>query len=188
MLGDSLRYLEDYLHVKGIFRKSPAVSRLRQLEVSLSSGKTLEELQPPPHDVAGLVKSFLRSLPDALFSEQIVSILIQCPSLLDNEIRGIRLACTLLSPATLQCLQALLSLLALVAQHHADNKMNENSLAVVIAPTLFYNRNSLKKPMKEKATTQNIIRVRTCIVLYYSLGLYCMLYIVLGDRNDVTQH
>ncbi|KAI6653698.1 Rho GTPase-activating protein 17-like [Oopsacas minuta] len=159
LLAESFCYLEDYLHVKGIFRKSPAVSRLRELEISLASGKNLSELRPPPHDVAGLVKSFLRSLPDPLFSEQIVSILIQCPSLMANELSGILLACTLLSPASLHCLQALLAMLALVAEHHSDNKMNENSLAVVIAPTLFYNRNSLKKPSKERATTQNIIHV-----------------------------
>ena len=127
--------------------------------MSLSSGKSLGELQPPPHDVAGLVKSFLRSLPDPLFSEQMVSILTQCPSLLGNELRGILLACTLLSPASLHCLQAVLALLAMVAENYSENKMNKNSLAVVIAPTLFYNKNSLKKPLKERAITDNIIRV-----------------------------
>ena len=35
LLGESLHYLEDCLHVKGLFRKSPAVSRLRELEVML---------------------------------------------------------------------------------------------------------------------------------------------------------
>ncbi|CAN8032272.1 unnamed protein product [Ixodes persulcatus] len=69
-----LRYLEDFgLNTVGIFRVSSSKRRVRQLREEFDSGREvhLDQERQQPHDVAQLLKEYLRDLPQPLLTRDL---------------------------------------------------------------------------------------------------------------------
>lgn len=82
ILNVCMKYLETYgLNTLGIFRVSSSKKRVRQLREDFDCGKesNLEEGHCP-HDVATLIKEYLRDLPDPLLCRELYQAFVQTQS------------------------------------------------------------------------------------------------------------
>lgn len=131
--ADSVSYLEDYVSTEGLFRKSGSVARQREIRSTIEEGGEFPENRP--HDVAALLKSFLRQLPEPLMTRRFGQVFVECESCTSPDL--VLTACLLLPLEHLQCLQVLMRFLKKVATESSVNKMDTTSLAVVLTPNLF---------------------------------------------------
>ena len=150
------------LRTEGVFRKSGSHLRMRQLREQWETGLLSDfigrergvltghyrfstELHRT-HDIAGLLKEFLRELPQPLLTRELLPLFIyvsRCPSkCVPSALRS--LVC-LLPDRNRILLQLLLLLSRLVLRHSIDNKMDAHSLATVLAPGILPNLTNQKE-------------------------------------------
>lgn len=82
ILTACFRHIEQHgLHTLGIFRVSTSKKRIRQLREDFDCGKetSLDDDQCP-HDVATLLKEYLRDLPDPLLCRDLYQAFVQTQS------------------------------------------------------------------------------------------------------------
>ncbi|KAL4720953.1 hypothetical protein ACJJTC_012415, partial [Scirpophaga incertulas] len=127
-----------------------------------------------PHDVATLLKEFLRDLPDPLLCRDLYTTFLSTQRVRSRRLQweALRLAVALLPAAHRDTLHALLSFLAALAAHaHAGvadprapaNKMDAANLATIFAPNILH-RNKPNEPasteqLSERADVINVVRV-----------------------------
>ncbi|XP_037345162.2 rho GTPase-activating protein 6-like isoform X1 [Pungitius pungitius] len=146
------RHLEKYgLQTVGIFRVGSSKKRARQLRKDFDRGWEvhLDEDQSV-HDVAALLKEFLRDMPDPLLTRELYTAFINTMLLEDSDQdSAIQLLIFLLPPCNSDTLQRLLCLLSTVAAHADDtftkdgeritgNKMTSLNLATIFGPNLLH--------------------------------------------------
>ncbi|CAH1159539.1 unnamed protein product [Phaedon cochleariae] len=153
ILTECFRHLEQHgLHTLGIFRVSTSKKRIRQLREDFDCGKetTLEEDQSP-HDVATLLKEYLRDLPDPLLCRDLYQAFVQTQRIRNRRLQfeALQHLVQLLPPVNRDTLHALMSFLSLVARNANDvkdeagedilgNKMDSTNLATVFAPNILH--------------------------------------------------
>ncbi|KAL1427158.1 hypothetical protein MTO96_017666 [Rhipicephalus appendiculatus] len=144
-----LRYLENYgLNTVGIFRVSGSKRRVRQLREEFDSGREvhLDQERPQPHDVAQLLKEYLRDLPQPLLTRDLYQ-----PFLYTQRVHT---------------LWALLKFLNTVAENSVDkksstgqplpgNKMDAHNLATMLGPNIL---RFSKTSEKDKFIVENLER------------------------------
>ncbi|XP_030642437.1 rho GTPase-activating protein 6 [Chanos chanos] len=146
------------LQTVGIFRVGSSKKRVRQLreEFDLGEEVVLDEKQSV-HDVAALLKEFLRDMPDPLLTRELYSAFINCLSLDPAEQHStLHLLISLLPPCNSDTLHCLLEFLSTVAAHAEDtydkdgheipgNKMTSLNLATIFGPNLLHKQKSSDK-------------------------------------------
>ncbi|VEN64394.1 unnamed protein product [Callosobruchus maculatus] len=153
IMSECFRYLEkNGLHTLGIFRVSTSRKRIRQLRENFDCGKetSLEDDQCP-HDVATLLKEYLRDLPDPLLCRDLYHAFVHTQRIRNRRLQfeALQYLVQLLPPANRDTLYALLCFLANVAKNSDDtkdeegnpvsgNKMDSNNLATVFAPNILH--------------------------------------------------
>lgn len=166
-----LRYLENYgLNTVGIFRVSGSKRRVRQLREEFDSGREvhLDQERPQPHDVAQLLKEYLRDLPQPLLTRDLYQ-----PFLYTQRIRErskqldiLRQLVRLLPTHSRDTLWALLKFLNTVAENSVDkksptgqplpgNKMDAHNLATMLGPNIL---RFSKTSEKDKFIVENLER------------------------------
>jgi ABC-type uncharacterized transport system permease subunit len=98
-----------------------------------------------PHAVAALLKSFIRQLPEPLFTFDLYEAFIQTQLAMGNTM-PVWLSLTQKLIGTLpavnqRVIKVLFSLLVEIASHSNVNLMTPSNLAIVIAPNVFKSRN-----------------------------------------------
>ncbi|XP_030761287.1 uncharacterized protein LOC115886333 isoform X2 [Sitophilus oryzae] len=188
IISECIRHLEQNgLHTNGIFRVSASKKRLRQLREDFDCGKevSIEESQCP-HDVASLLKEYLRDLPDPLLCRDLYHAFIQTQRIRNRRLQfeALQHLIQLLPPTNRDTLYALLSFLANVSKYCNDtknalgeelpgNKMDTNNLATVFAPNILHCIKPGGKDMSDRSEDRiDIINVvRTLIDHYKQLFL-----------------
>lgn len=99
------------------------------LEAGLSLGKSHHVI-----DVANLVKSFFRELPDPLIPSSLQETLLRSLLIGENHIKAILLTCLLLPPLTINTLAFFMQFLHTVSQSSHLNKMSIENLAIIFTP------------------------------------------------------
>eukprot|EP00731_Ephydatia_muelleri_P022205 Em0014g796a len=99
---------------------------------SLESGGSL--LEANPHDVAGLLKQYIRELPEPLTTRLLSPTFERCQHLSNSCDYYTLLACLLLPEENIRMLKVLMGLLAMVADDYKHSLMSCASLAIVMAP------------------------------------------------------
>nr|XP_055071290.1 rho GTPase-activating protein 6 [Misgurnus anguillicaudatus] len=159
VLDSCCQHLEKYgLQTVGIFRVGSSKKRVRQLREEFDEGAdVLLDQQHSVHDVAALLKEFLRDLPDPLLTRELYSSFISCASLNRTERHAaMQLLICLLPACNSDTLQCLLHFLSKVTDHAEDsrdsdghevigNKMTSLNLATIFGPNLLH-----KQKMSEK--------------------------------------
>uniref|UniRef100_A0AAY4AF23 Rho-GAP domain-containing protein n=1 Tax=Denticeps clupeoides TaxID=299321 RepID=A0AAY4AF23_9TELE len=144
------RHIETYgLHTVGIFRVGSSKKRVRQLRDDFDSGlDVVLDDEHSVHDIAALLKEFLRDMPDPLLPRE-----LYCAFLHANRLRGadqlnyLQHLLYLLPPCNCDTLLRLLTLLHTVQEHSHDtagpqqqeipgNKMTAQNVAVIFGPNL----------------------------------------------------
>lgn len=103
-----------------------------------------------PHEVACLLKTFLRQLPESLFTQDCLDLFAQVGdmTIFDDQIWALNLLIIQLPDVNYQTLRLLLRFLKDVVDHQAHNRMTVNNVATVMGPNLF-------PPRISKASTKS---------------------------------
>ncbi|KAB0800109.1 hypothetical protein PPYR_07989 [Photinus pyralis] len=180
ILTECVRHLEaNGLQTVGIFRVSPSKKRVRQLREDFDCGKesTIGNDQCP-HDVATLLKEFLRDLPDPLLCRDLYHAFVKTQRVRNRalQIEALQRLVQLLPIShsdTLCTLLTFLTNVARTAEPRTDaageilggNKMDSNNLATVFAPNILHcNKQGAKESTERPEDHIDVINVvRTLI-------------------------
>eukprot|EP00042_Codosiga_hollandica_P041624 m.373683 g.373683 ORF g.373683 m.373683 type:complete len:703 (+) comp56154_c0_seq2:141-2249(+) len=142
LVSVTAKYLQEHgLRTIGIFRVSGSMKRVRSLIEAFDSGITPDLTQAQPVDVAGVLKYFLRELPEPLIISPLFSSFLDVAHIekAADKLLSLRLLTLLLPSINRSILEVLLSLLSSVAKLSEEpnsSKMNSHNLARVMAPNL----------------------------------------------------
>ncbi|XP_077584145.1 rho GTPase-activating protein 6 [Stigmatopora nigra] len=156
------QHLENHaLQTVGIFRVGSSKKRVRQMREELDQGWDLQlDQNHSVHDVAALLKEFLRDMPDPLLTRELYAAFVNSTLLERGEQqKAIQLLMFLLPPCHCDTLHRLLCSLSAVAARAEDmldddghkkpgNKMTSLNLATILGPNLLHKQ---KNPEKEFA-------------------------------------
>ncbi|XP_069125639.1 LOW QUALITY PROTEIN: protein FAM13A-like [Argopecten irradians] len=127
---------------EGIFRINGSARVVEKLRASFDSqGNADLEDDNDIMAIAGLLKLFLRELPDAVIpsslTKQFVSIQEACMNDTSSCIYKLKMAVLNLPKENYNLLKYIMSFLVVVASHEKQNKMSPMALAIVFGPNLF---------------------------------------------------
>lgn len=128
--------------VEGIFRISPMAESLRTYKTIVDRGTELPDY-PDAHVAAGLLKQYLRDLPDPLLTHALFSDFLSASKINLEEPMPVRIAAMKkvvdrLPECSYRTLGVLLRLLHRLSWHEVKTKMGATNLAVVVAPNILY--------------------------------------------------
>ncbi|KAJ8308536.1 hypothetical protein KUTeg_013410 [Tegillarca granosa] len=137
-LVDASDVILENVEQEGLFRKSGAVSRQKELK-------------------------YFRELPEPLFTSVYHDAFIKCFQLGDNEkaVHAVFLLTLLLPGEHLSTLRYVMKLLSKIASHSEKNKMDPTNLAVVLAPNIMHINS---KSEKMNASEEKLLQWQTGIV------------------------
>ncbi|KAL6107967.1 myo9b [Pungitius sinensis] len=127
------------LYTEGIYRKSGSANRMKELHQRLETDPHLVCLEDYPiHTVTGLVKQWLRELPDPLMTFTHYSDFLRAAELPEKQEQLLAVYKELeeLPMANYSTLERLVFHLVRVCKEEAHNRMSPNSLAIVFAPCI----------------------------------------------------
>ncbi|KAM5135030.1 rho GTPase-activating protein 40 isoform 2-T2 [Mantella aurantiaca] len=164
------------IDVQGILRISGSQARIKSLQQRLERNFyaglfSWDEVNP--HDVAGLLKLFLRELPAPLLTAEYLPAFtaLQKISNLKQRLQALNLLILILPEANRCTLKALLEFLSKVASLEKSNLMSLWNIATIMAPNLFlYRGNNCKGPEGgEKQLAEGVAGLVMAMVHYQDL-------------------
>ncbi|XP_066434086.1 rho GTPase-activating protein 6 isoform X2 [Eleutherodactylus coqui] len=187
------------LQTVGIFRVGSSKKRVRQLREEFDRGidVVLEE-EHSVHDVAALLKEFLRDMPDPLLTRELYTPFIHTIMLdLEDQLTALQLLIYLLPPCNCDTLHRLLQFLSTVASHAEDaidkegqeingNKMTSLNLATIFGPNLLHKQKSSDKEFTVQSTARAEESTTIISVVQKMIENYDNLFMVPPDlQNEV---
>ncbi|XP_017096185.2 active breakpoint cluster region-related protein isoform X2 [Drosophila bipectinata] len=160
----------------GCYRVSGSASDLSKLKKAFESDAyEAEQLlrEVDIHSVTGILKTFLRELPEALFTDQLYPRFFDTFSAFSNNNEAIRTSELLkvfeeLPQANKASISLILDHLIRVHEKEADNKMSLHNLAMVFGPTLL-------RPGQTQVKQKDPLAASTVDVMAQAGILYCFL-------------
>lgn len=169
ILESMIKVMETHLNIEGIYRINGAASRMKKMQqifiekwrdqkegwirsihyvsvwsqIDYEGGGNEQQItkQPTckPHDVAGLIKRYLRELQDPLLSNMYSILFLTTDKITDlkQKIRAICLCFLLLTNVHKKTTLYVLQHLKRVCERHLDNKMTLTNVAVCLSPCFF---------------------------------------------------
>ncbi|XP_063098953.1 rho GTPase-activating protein 6 isoform X2 [Cavia porcellus] len=200
LVDSCCQHLEKHgLQTVGIFRVGSSKKRVRQLREEFDRGidVSLEE-EHSVHDVAALLKEFLRDMPDPLLTRELYTAFINTLLLEPEEQLGtLQLLIYLLPPCNCDTLHRLLQFLSIVARHADDNvskdgqevtgnKMTSLNLATIFGPNLLHKQKSSDKEFSVQSSARAEESTAIIAVVQKMIENYETLFMVPPDlQNEV---
>ncbi|XP_061082179.1 rho GTPase-activating protein 6 isoform X2 [Conger conger] len=200
LVDSCCQHLEKYgLQTVGIFRVGSRKKRVRQLREEFDRGVDVPlEEEHSVHDVAALLKEFLRDMPDPLLTKELYTAFINT-LLLDHEEQqaSIQLLIYLLPPSNSDTLHRLLDFLFTVAAHANDahdrdgqevtgNKMTSLNLATIFGPNLLHKQKSTDKEFSVQSSARAEESTAIIGVVQRMISSYEALFMVPAElQNEV---
>ncbi|MEQ2251486.1 hypothetical protein ILYODFUR_011396 [Ilyodon furcidens] len=190
---------ENGLQTVGIFRIGSSKKRVRQLREEFDQGWEVHfNDENCVHDVAALLKKFLRDLPDPLLTRELYTAFIHT-MLLDysKQQSAIQLLIFLLPPCNSDTLQRILSLLSTVSSHAEDsldtegqkipgNKMTSRNLATILGPNLLHKQKNSDKEFAVQSFAHAEESTAIISVVQRMIDAYDKVFMVPADlQNEV---
>ncbi|XP_044055839.1 unconventional myosin-IXb isoform X4 [Siniperca chuatsi] len=150
------------LYTEGIYRKSGSANRMKELHQRLETDPHLVCLEDYPiHTVTGLVKQWLRELPDPLMTFTHYNDFLHAVELPEKQeqLHAIYKELDELPTANFNTLERLVFHLVRVCKEEAHNRMSPNSLAIVFAPCVLRCPDSADPLLSMK----DVAKTTTCI-------------------------
>ncbi|XP_051862273.1 uncharacterized protein LOC117573151 isoform X2 [Drosophila albomicans] len=178
-----IKYLEDHgLQNVGLFRVSTSKKRVKQLREDFD--KKWNMCIPDntcPHDVATLLKEYLRDLPEPLLCNKLYTTFLETQRIRNRrlQLEGISHLIKLLPIAHRDTLHVILRFLGNVAAHCDDifsadgtieitgNKMDSYNLSTIFAPNILRNSLSKAPQFNEHENMSNAINVIRIMIDHY---------------------
>ncbi|XP_039538277.1 unconventional myosin-IXb isoform X3 [Pimephales promelas] len=152
------------LYTEGIYRKSGSANRMKELHQLLEAGPENVCLEDYPiHAVTGLVKQWLRELPEPLLTFTHYNDFLRAIELPEKleQLQAIYKVLEQLPTANFNTLERLIFHLVRVAKEEKSNRMTPNSLAIVFAPCILRCPDSADPLMSMK----DVAKTTTCVEL-----------------------
>ncbi|XP_048844324.1 unconventional myosin-IXb-like isoform X2 [Brienomyrus brachyistius] len=130
------------LYTEGIYRKSGAANRIRELHQQLENDPQAVCLEEYPiHTITGLIKQWLRELPEPLMTFTHYSAFLHAVELPEKSerLKDIYTVLDRLPPANFNTLERLIFHMIRVAKEEPHNRMSTTSLAIIFAPCILRN-------------------------------------------------
>uniref|UniRef100_A0A3P9PUR1 Myosin IXB n=1 Tax=Poecilia reticulata TaxID=8081 RepID=A0A3P9PUR1_POERE len=150
------------LYTEGIYRKSGAANRMRELHQRLEMDAYVDILEDYPiHTVTGLVKQWLRELPDPLMTFAHYNDFLHAVELPEKQeqLQAIYKVLEELPTANFNTLERLIFHLVKVSKEEEHNRMSPNSLAIVFAPCILRCPNTADPLLSMK----DVAKTTTCV-------------------------
>uniref|UniRef100_UPI0009B4E7CE unconventional myosin-IXb n=1 Tax=Monopterus albus TaxID=43700 RepID=UPI0009B4E7CE len=150
------------LYTEGIYRKSGSANRMKELHQRLETDPHLVCLEDYPiHTVTGLVKQWLRELPDPLMTFAHYSDFLHAVELPEKQeqLHAIYKVLEELPAANFNTLERLIFHLVRVCKEEEHNRMSSNSLAIVFAPCILRCPDSADPLLSMK----DVAKTTTCV-------------------------
>ncbi|XP_061096852.1 si:zfos-588f8.1 isoform X2 [Conger conger] len=150
------------LYTEGIYRKSGSANRMKELHQLLEANPHTVCLDDYPiHTVTGLVKQWLRELPDPLMTFTHYSDFLHAVELPDKQeqLQAIYKVLEQLPQANFSTLERLIFHLVRVAKEEEHNRMSPNCLAIVFAPCILRSPDTDDPLMSMK----DVAKTTTCL-------------------------
>ncbi|XP_058478347.1 rho GTPase-activating protein 6-like isoform X2 [Solea solea] len=194
------QHLEKYgLQTVGIFRVGSSKKRVRQLRDEFDRGIDVQlDEEYSVHDVAALLKEFLRDMPDPLLTKELYTAFINSTLLDHDEQQSVAQLLVYLLPAcNSDTLHRLLDFLSTVAAHAHDqrakdgqeitgNKMTSLNLATIFGPNLLHKQKSSDKEFSVQSSARAEESTAVIAVLQRMIASYQTLFMVPPDlQNEV---
>nr|XP_031359673.1 rho GTPase-activating protein 6 isoform X1 [Lonchura striata domestica] len=200
LVDSCCQHLEKHgLQTVGIFRVGSSKKRVRQLREEFDRGidVVLDE-EHSIHDVAALLKEFLRDMPDPLLTRELYTPFINTLLLEpDEQLSTLQLLIYLLPPCNCDTLHRLLQFLSTVAGHAEDtrdkdgqeitgNKMTSLNLATIFGPNLLHKQKSTDKEFSVQSSARAEESTAIIAVVQKMIENYETLFMVSPDlQNEV---
>ncbi|XP_066838268.1 rho GTPase-activating protein 6 isoform X2 [Anser cygnoides] len=200
LVDSCCQHLEKHgLQTVGIFRVGSSKKRVRQLREEFDRGidVVLDE-EHSIHDVAALLKEFLRDMPDPLLTRELYTPFINTLLLEpDEQLSTLQLLIYLLPPCNCDTLHRLLQFLSTVAGHAEDttdkdgqeitgNKMTSLNLATIFGPNLLHKQKSTDKEFTVQSSARAEESTAIIAVVQKMIENYEALFMVSPDlQNEV---
>uniref|UniRef100_A0A3B5MGM8 Rho GTPase activating protein 6 n=1 Tax=Xiphophorus couchianus TaxID=32473 RepID=A0A3B5MGM8_9TELE len=194
------QHIEKYgLQTVGIFRVGSSKKRVRQLREEFDRGIDVQlDEEHSVHDVAALLKEFLRDMPDPLLTRELYTAFINTTLLdLDEQQSVMQLLIYLLPACNSDTLHRLLEFLSTVADHANDqhtkdgqeipgNKMTSLNLATIFGPNLLHKQKSSDKEFSVQSSARAEESTAVIAVLQRMIAGCQTLFMVPPDlQNEV---
>ncbi|XP_031147665.1 rho GTPase-activating protein 6 isoform X1 [Sander lucioperca] len=197
------QHIEKYgLQTVGIFRVGSSKKRVRQLRDEFDRGIDVQlDEEQSVHDVAALLKEFLRDMPDPLLTKELYTAFINTTLLDPDEQQSVTQLLVYLLPAcNSDTLHRLLEFLSTVADHAHDrqdkdrqeitgNKMTSLNLATIFGPNLLHKQKSSDKEFSVQSSARAEESTAVIAVLQRMIASYQTLFMVPPDlQNEVLMN
>ncbi|KAM9328577.1 rho GTPase-activating protein 6-like isoform 2-T2 [Pholidichthys leucotaenia] len=194
------QHIEKYgLHTVGIFRVGSSKKRVRQLREEFDRGIDVQlDEDHSVHDVAALLKEFLRDMPDPLLTKELYTAFINTTLLdADEQQSATQLLVYLLPACNSDTLHCLLEFLSTVADHAQDqqvkdgqevtgNKMTSLNLATIFGPNLLHKQKNSDKEFTVQSSARAEESTAVIAVLERMIASYHTLFMVPPDlQNEI---
>lgn len=148
--------------MEGIFRLSGDMQAILTYKDMFDRGLNVTfPASAAVHDVAGVVKLWLRELPEPLLTFGLYSRVL---ALGDSDAAGMRALLQTLPAMNMRVLRSLMRCLIVVLQHEETNKMSVKNLAIVFGPTLMRPPPSDDSPTIELRDTPKVLELTRLIL------------------------
>uniref|UniRef100_A0AAY5KPV2 Myosin IXB n=1 Tax=Esox lucius TaxID=8010 RepID=A0AAY5KPV2_ESOLU len=150
------------LYTEGIYRKSGSANRMKELHQLMETDPHAVCLDDYPiHTVTGLVKQWLRELPDPLMTFNLYNDFLRAVELPEKpeQLHAIYKVLEQLPTACFNTLERLIFHLVRVSKEESHNRMSPNSLAIVFAPCILRCPDSADPLMSMK----DVAKTTTCV-------------------------
>ncbi|XP_032362213.1 rho GTPase-activating protein 6 isoform X2 [Etheostoma spectabile] len=197
------QHIEKYgLQTVGIFRVGSSKKRVRQLRDEFDRGIDVQlDEEQSVHDVAALLKEFLRDMPDPLLTKELYTAFINTTLLDPDEQHNVTQLLVYLLPAcNSDTLHRLLEFLSTVTDHAHDrqdkdkqeitgNKMTSLNLATIFGPNLLHKQKSSDKEFSVQSSARAEESTAVIAVLQRMIASYQTLFMVPPDlQNEVLMN
>lgn len=148
--------LDKALDIEGLFKISGDTNKINELKVKFENDEEVDIRPYSYHDLTGLLKLYLRELPEPLLISTLYISWIESQKISKTKqrIESIKNLLKSVPSYNKKLLEKIIVFLAVVASHSSKNKMNSENLSKAIGPCLLYDKNE---------TTQSIALVNGLI-------------------------
>uniref|UniRef100_A0A8C4PXY3 Myosin IXB n=1 Tax=Eptatretus burgeri TaxID=7764 RepID=A0A8C4PXY3_EPTBU len=165
LLEKLLNHVEMHgLYTEGIYRKSGANTKVKELRSALDSdisNVSLDDYQV--HVIGSVIKQWLRELPSPLLTNELYDEFLRTVELPEkkDKVKGLYSVIEHLPPSNHSTLERLIFHLVRITQHGETNRMSPNALAIVFAPCI------LRSPdnMDPLQSVKDIAQTTHCVEL-----------------------
>lgn len=145
--------LETAMDEEGLFRIGGSASKIKKMKSAFDAGVAyLLEDDRDPHNVAGVLKSYLRSLPEPLLTYELYNDWMEAARMPDHDtqLQSLWRVVNSLPTTNYNNLRYVIKFLSKLSQNSKTNKMSSQNIAIVMGPNLIWS------PVEETALGMNM--------------------------------